>query len=277
MIEGGGAMNGALFKQMFKVNAKGIFNYAIGSAFYVLFMFWLYPGIADNAKAIDDMVKALPEGIANAFGFMSGFSSAEAFISGEFYGLILVILLAIYCIMVSTQLMAKLIDQGSMAYLLSVPTTRGKVAFTQAAVFVIGVLLILGVTTAAGFAGHAWFLSGEESFDSARFLQINVVAFLLFFAIGGLSFMISALSNDEKRAQGLSGFVTFGFFSLDLIGKLSPDVDWLRNFTPFSLYRPGEIIKGTADLGLEMSLLGAIGFVAFVIGIVAFRKRDLHL
>lgn len=69
------------------------------------------PGIAKNTSAIDQLVNSMPEGVGRAFG-LSGFGTAELFISGEYYGLILILLLAIVCVQLSTQLMAKLVDQG---------------------------------------------------------------------------------------------------------------------------------------------------------------------
>ncbi|MCR8642859.1 ABC transporter permease [Paenibacillus sp. N1-5-1-14] len=269
-------MNMTLYKQMMKVNMKGFMNFAIGSAFYILLMFWLYPSIASNAGAIDELVKAMPEGIARAFN-LSGFGSAEAFISGEYYGLILVLILAIVCVQVSTQLMAKLVDQGSMAYLLATPTTRGKVAFSQAMVLITGLLLIMAVTTLAGIGGRAWFLGDKYAFDPSRFVQMNVSAFLLFFAVSGICFLISSLTNDEKRALSISGTITFLFFSLDLLGKISDSLDWMRNLTLFSLYRPGDIVKGDYDILVPCLILGSIGIVTFALAILAFRKRDLPL
>lgn len=268
-------MNATLYKQMMKVNIKSFMNYAFGSAFYILLMFWLYPGMAQNTKALDELVKSMPEGVGRAFG-LNGFGSAEAFISGEYYGLILVLILSIVCVQLSTQLMAKLVDQGSMAYMLSTPTTRGKVAFTQASVLTTGLLLIIAVTTIAGFVGKAWFLA-DFNFDTTKFFQMNVAAFLLFFAVGGISFLVSSLSNDEKKALGISGLITFGFFSLDLLGKLSEKIDWMKYITIFSLYKPGEIINGNVDMIATSIVLAVIGFVSFGLAIVLFRKRDLPL
>ncbi|WP_442602363.1 ABC transporter permease subunit [Paenibacillus sp. KN14-4R] len=269
-------MNTTLYKQMMKVNLKGFMNFAIGSAFYILLMFGLYPSIATSASAIDELVKAMPEGIARAFS-LSGFGSAEAFISGEYYGLILVLILAIVCVQVSTQLMAKLVDQGSMAYILATPTTRGKVAFSQAAVLVTGLFMIIAVTTLAGLGGKAWFLGDAYAFDTSRFIQMNLMAFLLFFAVSGISFLVSALSNDEKKALGISGLITFLFFSLDLLGKISDKIDWMRNLSIFSLYRPADIVKGQGDILVPCMVLVAIGIVTFALAILLFRKRDLPL
>jgi ABC-2 type transport system permease protein len=269
-------MNFTLYKQMMKVNLKGFMNYSVGTTFYILLMFWMYPPIAGNVKAIDDLVKAMPEGVGRAFG-LNGFGSAEAFISGEFYGLILVLLLSIVCVQLSTQLMAKLVDQGSMAYLLSTPTTRSKVAFTQASVLTTGLFLIMAVTTVAGIVGDAWFLGDKYGFNSTRFMEMNAAAFLLFFAVGGLCFLVSSLSSDEKKALSLSGLITFGFFSLDLLGKLSGKIEWMRNLTLFSLYRPGDIVNGNVNIAASFTVLGAVGVIAFALAIVLFRKRDLPL
>lgn len=269
-------MNVTLYKQMMKVNMKSLMNYAFGSAFYILLMFWLYPSIAKNTGAIDDLVASMPEGVGKAFG-LNGFGTAEAFISGEYYGLILVLILAIVCVQLTTQLMAKLVDQGSMGYLLSTPTTRGKVALTQAMVMTSGLFLILAVTTLAGFAGYAWLLGDSYEFNTARFIQMNVAAFLLFFAISSICFLVSSLCNDEKKARSISGLITFGFFSLDLISKFSDKIEWMRNLTLFSLYQPGEIVNGTGDFVVTSLVLAAIGLIAFGLAVVLFRKRDLPL
>lgn len=269
-------MNATLFKQMMKMNLRGFLNFAFGSAFYILLMFWLYPGIATNAGAIDSIVASMPEGVGRAFG-LNGFGTADAFISGEFYGLILVLILSIVSVQLATKLMARLVDQGSMAYLLSTPTTRGRIAFTQAAVLTVGLLLILGVTTLAGFAGNAWFLGSEHALNTGRFALLNVAAFLLFFAVGGISFLVSSVAGDERQALGTAGAITFGFYSLDLLGKLSERIEWVRGASLFALYRPASIANGTADVLGPFVILAAIGLASFTLAIFLFRRRDLSL
>lgn len=270
-------MNLPLFKQMMKIHAKGMSNYAFGSAFYILLMFWLYPGIADNTGALNELLKSMPEGIVNAFNIQGGFGSMEAFISGEYYGLILPLLLSIFSIMLSTGLMARLVDQGSMAYLLSTPTTRRQVATTQAGVLSTGLLLIMVVTTAAGMLGYIWFIGDKYEFNGARYIQMNVVAWMLFIAASGIAFLLSSIMNDEKKALGTSGFIVFGMFALDMLGKISGSVEWLRYASIFSLYRPSDIAAGNGQPLLAAIILLAIGLASFTAGIIAFSKRDLPL
>ncbi|WP_059171719.1 ABC transporter permease subunit [Bacillus sp. FJAT-27445] len=270
-------MNLTLYRQMMKVNIKGMLNYALGSAFYMILMVWVYPSIAENTKMFDELVTSMPAGLTKAFGLESGFGSFESYISGEFYGVLLTLIVTIFCVVLPTQLLAKLVDQGSMAYLLATPTTRGKIAITQAVVLLTGILLIMVLTTISGFAGYYLFIEDAKAFNTTRFLQLNIGAFFLFFAVGGISFLISSLSNDEKKALGVSGAIAFGFFSLDLVGKISEKIDWLRNMTIYSLYTPSDIVSGKAELATSCSLLFAIGALAFITGIFAFKKRDLPL
>ncbi|MDP4087503.1 MAG: ABC transporter permease subunit [Bacillota bacterium] len=270
-------MNFSLYKHMMKVNIKGVMNYAIGAAFYIVLVVWIYPGMEKTAKPLNDMLSAMPAGMTKAFNLQNGFGSFESFISGEFYGVLFTLIVSIFCVMVPIQLMAKLVDQGSMAYLLSTPTTRGKVAFTQASVFLTGLFLISAITTACGIIGVRIFINDANSFHVDRFIQLNLAAFALFVALGGISFLVSSLSNDEKKAMGISGMIIFGFYSLDIVGKISEKIDWLRDFTVFTLYKPADIVNGKGDVIQNCIILFAIGLIAFLVSILVFRKRDLPL
>ncbi|MEI0739868.1 ABC transporter permease subunit [Paenibacillus sp. JTLBN-2024] len=128
--------------------------------------------------------------------------------------------------------MARLVDQGSMAYLLAAPTTRIKVALTQAVVLLTGLFIISLVTTLAGYGGYAR-LSGMSASSTRKVLLLNLGAFLLLFAVCGISFLVSAVANDEKRALSISGFIVFGFFSLNLAGKISDKLSGCSMFLVF--------------------------------------------
>ncbi|MGU3471414.1 ABC transporter permease subunit [Paenibacillus sp. D51F] len=270
-------MSIALYRHMMKSHGKGMLNYAIGAAFYMLLMFWLFPSFANSSKAVEGMIDSLPKGMAEALNLSAGFGTVEAFVSGEFYGLLLVLILSVYSVSFSTRLMARLVDRGSMAYLLSVPVTRARAAATQAAVFVTGLLAIMTVATLSGFAGYVLFIGNLSSFGGAAFARMNLAAFLLFFAAGGICFLISSSANDEKRAAGLSAVLTFGMYSFDFLGKLSSQIEWLRKLTYFSLYDPSGVIAGRGNPGLAWPILAVIGAVAFAAAIWLFHRRDLPL
>lgn len=266
-------MNFALYKQMLKVHAKTIFSYSIGSAFYLLLIVAIYPSIA-GSKAMEKLLKQMPEQWLKAFGFNTGMGNMTEFIAGEYYSLLFILILSVYCIMTANQLMARLIDRGSMSYLLATPNSRQKIAFTQALVLLTGLVAIVLVTTIAGIAGDKWLVS-NYSLNRSSFFEMNLVGLLLFFAISGYSFFFSAIVNDEKQALALSAGVTFLFYCFDLVGKIADKVEWLRNLSLFSAFRPSEIAQGNVELLPVCSLLFSLGMISYIAAILIFSKRDL--
>ncbi|MBS4174612.1 ABC transporter permease subunit [Bacillus sp. FJAT-49736] len=269
-------MNTSLFISTLKTKGKTMFSYAFGSAFYVLLIMWIYPSFA-KSNALDTVIKQMPQKYLSAFGFDGGMpKNLGGFLAGEFYGLLFLLILIIYSVILSTQLIVRLVDRGSMAYLLSTSVSRTKIAVSQAAVLILGLLLITLVTIATVLIGSNMIMDNND-LQVSNFIQMNVVGFLLFFVISGYSFFFSCVLNDEKRALSLSGGLTIVFFAINLVAKMSTDLEWLKYCTVFSTFNPSDIAKGTIDI-LPVSLgLGFAGLVLYALAILIFRKRDLPL
>ncbi|WP_243387593.1 ABC transporter permease subunit [Bacillus kexueae] len=269
-------MSLSLFKTMMKLNGKTIISYAFGAAVYLLLAVWMYPQIAKSTE-LNKVIEQMPEGFLNAFGFEGGMpEDLSGFLAAEYYGLIFLLILMIYCVLLSTQLVARHVDRGSMAYLLATSTSRTKVAMTQAFVLVLGLFVIVLFTFLSGVLGASWFME-DETFHLDRFIHINVLGFLVFFVVSGYCFFFSCLFNDEKRALSVSGGITVLFFMISLVSKISDKLDWLQAFTLFTAYQPDDIARGTVDvLPVALGLLLA-GLLFFALSILVFKKRDLPL
>lgn len=269
-------MNITLFYQMVKLNRKNFLSFGFGSALYVILMTSLYPMFADNNEAINELIKLIPETLKNALGFDS-LTSYGGFISAEYFGLFFPIILGVFSVMTATQLMAHLVDKGSMAYLLSTKVSRSQIAFTQALVLISGLILIVLLTFVGGIIAGETLIDEQYSLELDIFFHINFVGFLLFFVVGGYSFLVSSICNDEKKSLGIAGLLTFIFYGLDMVGKISPDLEWLRNITPFSLYNPSEIASGDAEIFLPSIILFGIGICTYSAAVAMFKRRNLPL
>ncbi len=269
-------MNRPLYIQMMKLHIKTILGFSIGSALYVTLMTSLFPMIDENIAEIDAMMGLFPDALLRALGLES-LSSYGQFISAEYYGLFYLLILGVFSVMLTVQLLARLVDRGSMAYLLSTQVSRVQVAITQVMVFMSSLFIIHVVTFGAGFLAATFLIETESTIAFSEFFQINFVGFLLFFAIGGYSLLLSALCNDEKNAFALAGVLTFTFYGMNMIGKIVTDIDWIRNFTPFSLYEPGQIASGDADVWMSSIVLALIGIVTYVLTVLIFKRRNLPL
>ncbi|MDM5316955.1 ABC transporter permease subunit [Fictibacillus sp. b24] len=268
-------MSWPLYLSMMKSHLKMLGGFIYGAVAYIVLIIWIYPSIADM-KGFNDMIAALPEGMRKLIGMENGINSLSDYIAGEFYGMLFLIILMVYVILTSTRLMARLVDQGSMAYLLATPNSRLKIAVTQAAVMITGLGLIVAFTTLSGIAASEWLISGYE-LDVASFIKLNVLTFLIFSCIAAYCFLISSVCNDEKRALGISAGITLVFYMFNMAGKLSEKTEWLLNFSIFKLYDPIKMINNETDALLTGSILTVTTLLLFAISIILFKRRNLPL
>ncbi|MDX6154536.1 ABC transporter permease subunit [Marinococcus sp. PL1-022] len=269
-------MNNALYWQMVKSKISIFGAFAIGSSLYVLLMGSIYPTIADNTEDLNRLLEIFPEALLNFIG-LEALTNFDQFLSAEYYGLFFLFIAGAFSVWMGVQSLATLVDRGSMAYLLSTRVSRGQIAGTQALVLLTGLFLFLAFNFLAGYLAGQWFMEDANSLDVSSFLSINVGGFLLFFAISGYAFLISAVMNDERRALGVAGGLTFLFYALDVAGRLAPDMEWLRHLSLFSLYRPAELASTTGDFWGPFLILTAIGVALFAGAISIFRHRNLPL
>lgn len=266
-------MNLSLLSASFKEKSKSIISYAIGSVLYLWLLISVYPSIS-KANGMNEIIKSMPENLLKAFGMEGGITSLVSYLAGEYFGLLFILIMSVYCVGTANSLIAKLVDRGSMAYLLATPVSRTKIAISQATVLIGGLIFICFFTTIGGLSGVKMFIT-DESVQTAAFVKINIVGFLLFFVVSSYCFLFSAMMNDEKRSLAASSLLTITFYALDLLSKLSDKLEALKYFSLFSVYDPQKIARGSQEIGaLSVGLLIS-GIVIFSLAIILFRKRDL--
>ncbi|MGE7623490.1 ABC transporter permease subunit [Viridibacillus sp. NPDC096237] len=268
-------MNMFLFKANLRSQSKNFFSYAVGSLFYLWILIWVFPSIV-STEGVNKLIKSMPESLLKATGLSGGIQELNSYLAGEYYGLVFLLLLMIFSVVVSTQLVAHHVDKGSMAYLLTTPVSRTKIALTQAITLVLGLLIVILVTYVGGLVGVYWLLDDYE-INHGLFLKMNLVGGLLFLVVCSYTFFFSCLFNDEKQSLGASAGLTIFFYGLDMVGKLSDDFEVLRNFSVFNLFRPQEIVSGNYEVGIVSIILFSVAVLIFAISIIVFKKRDLPL
>ncbi len=116
-----------------------------------------------------------------------------------FYGMMTTILPGIYVLVVSNKLIANQVDRGSMAYVLSTPTKRSTVVFTQAVFMVLSLVLMFAIQTTAHIIVNTanplslsvlqyTQLSGDLT--NEMILQVNTSALMVCLALAGVCFFL---------------------------------------------------------------------------------------
>jgi ABC-2 type transport system permease protein len=189
-------------------------------------------------------------------------------------------------IVTSNSLLAGQIDSGSMAYVLSTPTKRKVVTFTQITYMVLSLFVMYFIILIAGLLTIK-IVNDPDLMITAKDLSVLTVgAFTTMLSISGINFLTSAWFNKSKNATGLGGGISIFFLVSTILGLLGSPVipsairiDALNFFNYFSLitlYDVIAILEGAFNY-LNMAVLLSIGITTFTLGHIIFNKKDLPL
>lgn len=266
-------MNRTLFISNIK-SSWGLFAFVTGMLLiYVTTSVTMFDPV--SAEAMTAMFDMLPEGMIKAFGFDGLGTDLTAYLGGYLYGFILLIFPMIYTIILSNKLVAKHVDSGSMAYLLSTPNSRNEIIFTQALYLIISTFILLlielGVLIAMAeglFPGHL---------QIGKFLALNLLTYLVIIVAGGISFLFSCIFNDIKHSIAFGAGLPIVFFVLKMISEISEKVEFLKYFTIYSIVTPSRIMNdGSYTTMVCLSLIG-VAAVLYGSGIYIFNKKSLPI
>ncbi len=268
-------MDGALYTRMVKMQARSISGYSLGMVFYLWLFIWVFPSFS-GSQSLNNLLRQMPAGLMKVLGYTAGITHLSNFLSGEFYSLLYLVIMAIYAIFGATGLVARLVDSRAMAYLLATPVSRVRVAATQAGVLLTGVATIGCATTVGALLGAHWFLR-QGGLDAGRFIEVNIVGALLFSVVAGYCFLFSCLAPDERRALSLSAILTVGFYGLHVIGDMSHRFAWMNHLSLFAAFDPQKLVQGHGHFAASAIALALVAAILFAMGIAAFSKRQLAL
>lgn len=263
-------------KPLFKATLKQ--NYVVFIIILAVLMLYL-PTITslynpESQASLNDMMKMLPKQMISAMGFSSAGNTLLDFIASYYYGFLILLLPMIYTIIVGNRSISSHVDKGSMAYLLSTPNTRVKIALTQALYLLASITVLIGLVTLAGITICQIMFPG--SLDTSGFLMLNLGALLLYYAVTGIGFFASSFFNETKNSLAIGAGLPVAFLVLQMISNVGDATNFFKYFTLFTLFDPAQITSGDGYLS-SFLLLAGIGVIMYSAAIMVFKKRDLPL
>jgi len=238
-------MNRALFRAMFKQYQRKVAVISTGIILYEGLLTWVYPVIAKN-PAITEIAQSLPSAVKTVFGVpaKARTDTFEAFISGQFFARIWVMLMAIYGIETANALLGRMVEDGSIAFLLSTPVSRGELISTET-----GVLISTNAILVAAMIGGVYFgtFCAGIDIEHGRYIDLALLGLSFFSLIEIYSLFFSAWFAEEEKALTYAMGLTLTFYGLDIVGGLSHKCSWLKNLSLFQWFQPQEVLEGTTD------------------------------
>jgi ABC-2 type transport system permease protein len=179
-----------------------------------------------------------------------------------------------HAIIGATRLPAGEVDRGTIDILLGMPVSRWRLFVTDSAAWALcGAAVLL-----AGLAGNqvgAMTVSPEQRAQVPRLLMVLVNLWTFYAAVGGLAWLMSALS--DRRGKAMTGAFVFvlASFLLNYLAQLWEPMERLGFLSALRYYRPLFILNDGAWPGRDVAVLGASAAVLWGAAGVAFARRDL--
>lgn len=262
-----------LLKREAKANWKLLVIFlAVLTMYCAIIVVMFEPKLGDSLQAL---AETMPE-IFEAFGMgNTGSATLTGFLSNYLYGFLLVLFPLVFIIILANRLVARYVDSGSMAYLLATPNKRAKIALTQAAFLLLGVIALnLFVTLLLIAISEAMF---PGQLDCPRFIMLNTGLMGLHVFFSGLCFCTSCIFNDTKRSNGVGAGLTIAFVLIQMLSNANDKLESLKYATPLTLFNPDSILAGDAGAVISFLVLYIAGLILISIGIASFSRRDLHI
>jgi ABC-2 type transport system permease protein len=229
----------------------------------------------ESAEAMQQLLELMPEAMVNMMGFNNLGTELTSYLGRYLYGFIMFIFPMIFIVMLGNRLMAKQVDNSSMAYLLTTPNSRVKIATTQALTLFLNVFMlillnvtIVIITAEIAFKGHLMI---------GRYIGLNFVLLGVLTVVSSLVFLISTIFSDASKAVGYgSGFVGF-FFIMNMIKKLNSDLEPLKFTTILSLIDIDRILDSTTYIFIAGFSSLIAGILIFIVSVIYFNKKSLTI
>lgn len=261
-----------LLKKEWKYNYKIVILFLILISMYGSIIVTMFD--PELGKSLDMMAQSMPE-IFAAFGMSSSGATLLEFVSNYLYGFILIVIPFIFIVLMSSRLIARYVDRGTMAYLLATPNKRTKIITTQAIMIIL--CLIVLVTYATLLVILCANIMFDEGINILNFVILNIGLLGLLLFLAGMCFLSSCCFNETKLSTGVGAGLGILFILIQMLSQIGDKMEYLKYATPLTLFQPDKLIVQDSNAILCVLLLYFFGIIMFVLGIVIFKKKDLSL
>lgn len=183
-------------------------------------------------------------------------------------------LLWAHAIICCTRVPAGEVDRGTVDILLSLPVSRWRLFFSESVVWLGSGIVLVAMALAGSALGSAR-VSADLRPSSARLAVVIVNLACLYLAVGGLTWLVSALSDRRGRAIAVVFAIVLASFLLNYLAQFWRPAQRLSFLSVLSYYRPMLILQDGAWPMKDLVVLGAAAAASWLSAGWVFSRRDL--
>ena len=265
-------MNSTLFAKELRSN---LFVFGIMFAVLVMYIAVVVSMFdPELGESLDMMMASMPELFA-AFGMATQATTLLDFMLNYLYGFLLTIFPFVLILIMVNKLMVRYLDRGTMSYLLATPNSRTRIALTLAAVLVVALVALAGLTTALEAGCAELMFPGDLDYEGL--LRANAGLLCLWVFLAGLCFLSACAFSNPSAALWAGGGAGILFFLMQMAAGVGDKFEFLNNVNPLTLFDCYGLAAGEAGAWGGAGVLLALGVALFAVAVAVFDRRDLSI
>lgn len=248
---------------------RSLTGWCVGVIVSTVMLASLWPTIRDMAD-LQQLLSSYPKELGDLFNIQA-MTTPAGYLNAEYFSLLAPILFLTFGIGLGARLPAAEEERGSLDVLLSLPVTRGRVLFEQAADLVVAVAALSAAQVVGVMLASVLF---DMSLPFTTALAASVSMALLGTLFGLLALAVGAATGRRATALAVSSVLAVASYLLYIAAQFVTAVE------PWVVLSPIEHAVGTEPIlnGLPALSSSALATVALVVVLVAtpvFTRRDL--
>jgi hypothetical protein len=173
-----------------------------------------------------------------------------------------------------TRMPAGEIDRGTIDVLLSLPVSRRAVYACESIVWLVSGLLLLGM----GLLGHriaAPAMPEQMRPELSRAVLVTANLYCVYVAVGGIAFLVSALSDHRGPAMAIVFAIVLASFLLNFVAQFWDPARQIAFLSVMQYYQPARILQSGHLPIRDVAVLLLVGGSTWFLGGEVVARRSI--
>ncbi len=173
-----------------------------------------------------------------------------------------------------TRMPAGEIDRGTIDILLGWPVSRRTVYWCETLVWLVSGLLIICL----GLVGHrlaAPAMPADMRPDLAGTVLVTLNLYGVYVAVGGIAFLVSALSDRRGRAMTVVFALVLASFLLNFVSQFWEPAQRIAFMSILEYYQPAQILQSGIFPAYDIAVLLGVGLTTWLLGGEVLARRSI--
>lgn len=237
------------------------------------FMLASFNSVAEMAKNTEAMLSQYPEEFIKAMNLdilsmtnILHFYASRSFLMVTIFG-------SVYAIMLSSCIVSKEENEGTIEFLISKPIKRKSIISSKLLSVVSYVTLFNLLFSISNFILLNIFKTSDFSFES--FLYISLGAWLIHMIFAFIGLAISTIISKTKTDISLSLGLVFIAYFISILASVKSDLSFLKYFSPFSYFNTKDLVINTTIGPSYLIISFVLITLAIIVSYVYYQKKDI--